>query len=167
MPSVWASGEDVDFKTGNNTKVVACAFHCPQQIAVARFVYANGSAVGQNDIELANVVTNHAVETFMTSMATPKTGTHQPDTITGAGGGNVTVIPKVLRNLTVVDAASKPGRFAAWLDADVPEFCHVNLDPVEGSQTLSVAMATVYGKEFEAVFIAVFDLYSGQRLEFG
>ena len=96
VPSVWASGEDVYLEARNNTKVVACTLHTPQKIAIASFVDTNGSAVGQNNIELAEIVANHAVKTFKGSMATPKTGAHHTDAIAGTSGGNIALIPKVI-----------------------------------------------------------------------
>jgi hypothetical protein len=158
VPSVGAAGEDVHLETGDNAKVVTCALHCPQKIAVALFADLNGLAIGQHNIELDDIVAHHAIETFVPSMATPKAGAHHTDAIAGASGGNVAAIPEVPHGLTAVGATSKPSRLAAGLDGDILEICNVDLNAVEGLDAFSVAVGTVYGQEFDAVFVAVFDL---------
>lgn len=160
VPGVWASGEDVHLEACNNAKVVACTLHPPEQIAMGVFINANGSAVGQHNIELEEIVADHAVQTFKGPMATPKTRAHHANAITGAGSGHISLIPKISHGLTVVYTTSKPGRFTTVLNADVPEFCHVDLNAVEGSKAFGITVATVYGQKLEAVFIAVFNLES-------
>lgn len=158
VPGVWASGEDVHLEAGHNTKVVAGTLHSPEEIAMGVFIDPDGSPVGQHHIELEEIVADHAVQAFKRSVATPQAGAHHTDAIAGASGGDISFLPKVSHGLAVVYTTPEPGRFTAGLDADVPEFGHVDLNAVEGPKALSVPVATVDGQEFKAVLIAVFDL---------
>ena len=158
VPKIRAAREDVHLEACNDTKVVARTFHAPEQVSMAGFVDSNGSAIGQYNIELAEVVANHAVYTFKGSVATPQAGTQHADAIASTSGGNISPIPQVCSGLAVVDTSSKPGRLTIGLDSDVPESCHIDLDAVERSKTSSAAVATVYSQELDAVFIAVLDL---------
>ncbi len=76
---------------------------------MAGFVDGDGSAVGQYDVELAEVVADQAVYTLEGSMATPQTGAKHADAIASTSGGNIALILKVCCCLTVVDTASEPG----------------------------------------------------------
>lgn len=96
VPSVWATGVDAQLEACDDAEVVARTLQPPQEIAVAATVDTNGSAVGQNEIDLPDVVADHAVKTFMASVATPKAGTHHADAVARTGRGNVAFVPKVL-----------------------------------------------------------------------
>jgi hypothetical protein len=158
VPRVWAAGEDVQLEACYNPKVVARTLHAPQEIAIASFIDPNESAVAQNNVELADIVADHAVKTFMASVATSKGGTHHTDAIAGTGGGNMALVPKVPGDLTIVYTTSEPGRLAAGLDSNIPEIDHVDLNAIERSHTFRGPVATVVGQELNAVFIAVFNL---------
>lgn len=95
VPRVGAPGEDVQFEAGDDPEVVARALQPPQEIAVAGFVDTNRSPVGQNEVELPDVVADHAVKALMASVASPETGTHHTDAIARTGGGNIALLPKV------------------------------------------------------------------------
>lgn len=158
VPSDWTSGEDVHLEARDNTKIVARTLHSPKKIVVASCAHTDGRAVGQNNIELAEIVATHAIKTLMAPMATPESGAQQADAIAGASGGNITTIPKVIRDLPIIDSTPKPSRLAARLDGDAVEIYQVNLNAVKGPETLRVAVTTIYGQEIDAVCIAVFDL---------
>ena len=138
-------GVDVGLEACDNAEVVACALHAPQEIGMAGFVDCDGGAVGQHHVELAEIVTDHAIYTFERSMATTKTGAKHADAVASTCGGNVAILPEVLCCLPIVDTSTKPRRFAIRLDTDVSEPCHVDLDAVERPKGGSTAVATVYG----------------------
>lgn len=112
---------------------------------MAGFVDCDGGAVGQYHVELAEIVADHAVHTLERSMATTKTGAKHADAVASTSGGNVAVFPKVLCCLPIVDTASKPGSLATWLNFDISESCHVDLDAIERPKGGSTAVATVNG----------------------
>ena len=95
VPSVRATGVDVQLEACDDTEVVARTLQPPQEIAVAGTVDTNGSAVGQNEVDLPDVVADQAVKTFMAAVAAPKAGTHHADAVARTGRGNVAFVPKV------------------------------------------------------------------------
>lgn len=95
VPSVWAVGEDVQLEAGNNIEVVTRTLQPSQKIAIADFIDTNESVVGQDKVELPNIVADHVVKTFMAFVTTPKTGTHHIDAIARTSDGNIALVPKV------------------------------------------------------------------------
>lgn len=109
MPGVRAPGKDVHLVARDDAEIMTGPFHTPEKVAVARCVDADGGAIGQDNVELQHIVANQAVQTFLPTVATPKTGADHADALTPASGGDKALVPKILNDWAHEGAASEPG----------------------------------------------------------
>ena len=96
MPGVRAPGKDIHLEARDDTEIVTGPFHTPKKVAVARCVDADGGAIGQDNVKLQHIVANHAVQPFLATVATPKTGADHADALTPTSGGDKALVPKIL-----------------------------------------------------------------------
>lgn len=82
VPSVGPPGIDVHLEARHNSKVMPGALHSPKKIRMASFIDADCSTISQNNVKLAEVVTDQSVESFLKPVASPQAGTHYAYTLT-------------------------------------------------------------------------------------
>lgn len=109
MPGIRAPRKDAHLEARDDAEIVTGPFHTPEKIAVARLVNGDGGAIAQDNVELEHIVNDQAVQTFLTTMATPKAGAYHADALTPASGGDKAIVPKILRDWAHQGAASEPG----------------------------------------------------------
>ena len=109
MPGLRAPRQDVHLVARDDAEIVTGPFHTPEKVAVARCVNADGRLVSQDNVELEHIVANQAVQTFLPTVATPKTSAGHADALTSASGGDKALVPKILDDWAHDGAASEPG----------------------------------------------------------
>lgn len=119
---------------------MAGPFQGPEQVAVARLaVDPDRGAVGQDHVQLQDVVDNQAVQAFLATVAAPERGAYHADALARAGGDEA-VVPEMMRDVAHQGAASEPGRLATGLDGDLVELPHADLDATECAEARIVVM---------------------------
>lgn len=97
MPQRRTAWMDRRFKACHNAKVVTSSPHSPEQIGVTRLVNRNGGTVGQDNVQLKDIIADHAVSSFETSVTTTKARAQQTDA--GAAPGSYSVLGTDHENL--------------------------------------------------------------------
>lgn len=85
VPGVDATRVDLHLQAGDDAKVVAGAFHGPKEIRVLGLGDGDGGAIGENDVELEEAVTDDAVVAFETAAASTQSWTEEANAGRAAG----------------------------------------------------------------------------------
>lgn len=76
VPGVWSTRINLHLDARDDAKVVPCTLHGSEKITVLLLIDSNLGTVGQDDVELQNIVADEDVETFVPAVASTKTGSN-------------------------------------------------------------------------------------------
>ena len=69
VPGLRLLWVNFEFETGNNAEIVAGTSHRPEEVLVARLIHSNRRAIGQDDVQVNDVIQDQPVESLQTPMA--------------------------------------------------------------------------------------------------